>query len=306
MYVDRLSPDFEYHGLPTDFWSNLETSVHLAVLTSTGGNTWKADNGRGKAFVTAWTLFCLIMVACYTAELASFLSKPARRFGGGGTFQSFASKQQTACVRKDSDYARYLATHLDYKFIRQLPCASELEMLQAVRDESCEGIIAPQPTVDLLCTGDDFCDGDLAELNMVVADLLDAGPLSMGIALSKQAVDFDEVSTMLSYWTARFVSTGRVAGIYDVLHDAGGCGGGGGGAIAAGGELVASAPGTSALGGGDDDEDKPPDGLAVSDTGGLFVLMGFVGFLALVHSHRASKHEHRLARWHGTLTDFIM
>ena len=76
---------------------NIANSTYLAIMMFTGANTWTPSGMRGKIFSTAWAFFCLIMLACFTAELATLLTDtPAKTFSGFYTLQDYADHRLKA------------------------------------------------------------------------------------------------------------------------------------------------------------------------------------------------------------------
>jgi hypothetical protein len=122
----RQRRDLKRHSfllLIGDIWNILLHSMYLAFSSITGANFWEPATNGGKLFAIAYSMFTVIVISSYTANLAVHLSHQENAFVVAEPYiRSFVQQQHgvKACVLADSAYAKWLARHASYKTIAQV------------------------------------------------------------------------------------------------------------------------------------------------------------------------------------------
>ena len=106
----RAGADFGTHtGLTwVSFQRNFLHSVWLSWQATTGASTHTPVTKAGKVFSSMWSLFCIVMLASYTASLAAMLVQQHVTTSING-LETLVSTGKRLCVQRNTAYANSLA-----------------------------------------------------------------------------------------------------------------------------------------------------------------------------------------------------
>ena len=92
----------------SSFKANISHSVWLAWSTTTGTNAHSPITLLGKLFSGVWGVFCIVLIASYTASLAAHLVQ-ANADTEVSSFEHMKSEGKMLCVQSGTAYANSLA-----------------------------------------------------------------------------------------------------------------------------------------------------------------------------------------------------
>jgi len=125
---------------------------HVALEKSFGhfantGQTLDAEDKKNKIQSIAWGVVVLVLVAAYTANLASFLISSSSSSSSLTSLSVAASNGYKICTEKGSVYSTWLSTH--YQDIEQVLTDSTSEIGEAVYSGECEGAFLGQMEAEI-------------------------------------------------------------------------------------------------------------------------------------------------------------
>lgn len=107
----------------------------------TGATVFEPATGPGKLFVSSWMWVVLLVVATYTANLASLLVVEGRKHVRISSIQDAVSKGLPLCVKTGEYHFNLLRTRFPMLMIQ--PTVSNIEAVNSMRAGQCAGVIIP-------------------------------------------------------------------------------------------------------------------------------------------------------------------
>jgi len=130
----------------SSFKANISHSVWLAWSTTTGTNAHSPITLLGKLFSGVWGVFCIVLIASYTASLAAHLVQ-ANADTDVSSFEHMKSEGKMLCVQSGTAYAKSLALEGAMKPLL-LQLDSVPDMLQALMvKKTCSAMMHTSATM---------------------------------------------------------------------------------------------------------------------------------------------------------------
>lgn len=208
------SDDFEWVGASgamsvTSFKHNFLRSFWLAWSSTTGANSHTPSSRQGKIYSMFWTFFTLVIVASYTANLASFLTSSDNSF----RIESWDDLRDTdvkACTKENTAYSAWL-TENEPKIQQYKMAGSTNDFLSALYRGKCAAYVLPRATAQYITGSSTYCkDADSHFLE--VGSPLDYGNQNMAAMVR---ADMWGVADALSRTITELTDDGTVASLYD-------------------------------------------------------------------------------------------
>jgi ABC-type amino acid transport substrate-binding protein len=222
-------------------------STYLGMCIITGANVWQPSSRGGKVFTLGVSMFAVILVSAYTANLAVFLANRPDTFLVS-SLEDFRLRKHEGikmCVQKDSAYLNnYLREHTEHKNIEYVEASGVADYMELMYNGECHGALADGLIVDYMQNGkwetssDRNVIGEVSEIctkyqglklqRMNEADM-EAGPLQYGVGFGGWNASADaklqgvENEKRMSYWLTRLTADNTILIGYENSVRQGGC-----------------------------------------------------------------------------------
>jgi hypothetical protein len=210
------SEDFDWVGVAgamsfKSFKHNILKSWWLTWSSATGANAHSPSSSQGKLFSMFWTFFTLVIVAAYTANLASYMSTDHSTLRIE-SWDDLRDKNFKACTLDGTAYSAWL-TKNEPNIEQYKMHGSTEDFLNALYHGKCSALIYPRVTAEAITGDAGYCKSEDGESRfLVVGEPLDYGNQNMA-AMVRQ--DLWGVADALSKHILDLLDDGTVSFLYD-------------------------------------------------------------------------------------------
>jgi ABC-type amino acid transport substrate-binding protein len=135
------------------FIRNLARTMYLSFSTLFGTNSHSPKTSYGRFYSFFWILFSVLILASYTANLASILSSNPLDFDIN-SIEDMLQLDKKLCVKANTAFGKYIEVTYPWKDNQLVWADSLLGMARLLKDNKCDALVEVQLLAEYLVTND--------------------------------------------------------------------------------------------------------------------------------------------------------